>query len=190
MPDSFLIRRATDADIPIVAHHRTAMFLDMGRAAPSIAADLESATQEFLRDALPRGEYVGWLATPAATPHMIAAGAGAQLRRVLPFPRRRSDKSEHVAHGRQAIVVNVYTEPPFRRQGAARQLMQQVLAWARTSGIESLVLHATPEGRPLYEQLGFASSNEMRYTGELPHSASSFQLPETSFQLSAFKPKL
>jgi GNAT superfamily N-acetyltransferase len=166
--DRFLIRRAIPSDIPIVAHHRTAMFLDMGWASNAIATDLAAATEEFLRDALPRGEYVGWLAAPASAPERIVGGVGAQLRRVLPFPRRSPDQSEHVAHGRQAIVINVYTEPSSRRQGVARMLMKEVLLWARALGLESLVLHATPEGRPLYEQLGFAESNEMRYTGELP----------------------
>jgi len=70
--------------------------------------------------------------------------------------------------GRQAIVVNVFTEPEFRRQGLARQLMLAVLAWARDERLDSLVLHAAKDGRALYESLGFTQTNEMRYTaGEL-----------------------
>src|SRR5947208_3272495 len=34
-------------------------------------------------------------------------------------------------------------------------------------GLETLVLHASPEGRALYESLGFAATNEMRYRGPL-----------------------
>jgi hypothetical protein len=45
--------------------------------------------------------------------------------------------------------------------------MREVLEWARAERIESLVLHAAPDGRPLYEQLGFVATNEMRYTGPL-----------------------
>jgi len=30
-----------------------------------------------------------------------------------------------------------------------------------------LVLHASTEGRALYEQLGFVATNEMRYEGDL-----------------------
>jgi len=45
--------------------------------------------------------------------------------------------------------------------------METAIAWARAHGIARLVLHASPEGRPLYEQLGFEATNEMRYVGEL-----------------------
>lgn len=34
-----------------------------------------------------------------------------------------------------------------------------------------LVLHASPDARPLYERLGFEPTNEMRFTGELPGTA-------------------
>jgi hypothetical protein len=33
--------------------------------------------------------------------------------------------------------------------------------------IVRLVLHASDEGRPLYESMGFEPTNEMRYTGTL-----------------------
>ena len=41
--------------------------------------------------------------------------------------------------------------------------MRELLSWCRANGVESVVLHASPEGRPLYEQLGFTPTNEMRY---------------------------
>jgi len=67
----------------------------------------------------------------------------------------------------EAIVVNVYTEPAWRRRGAARTLMEQVIDWARAQGIGRLVLHASKDGRALYERLGFAPTNEMWFTGQL-----------------------
>ena len=42
-----------------------------------------------------------------------------------------------------------------------------MLAWARAERLDRLVLHASDAGRPLYERLGFAATNEMRFTGEL-----------------------
>ena len=35
-------------------------------------------------------------------------------------------------------------------------------AWCKDNGIRALILHASPAGRPLYESLGFKSTNEMR----------------------------
>jgi len=41
-------------------------------------------------------------------------------------------------------------------------LMQHVMEFAGSEGVESHVLHASSEGRPLYEPLGFTATNEMR----------------------------
>ena len=68
--------------------------------------------------------------------------------------------------GQQGLVVNVFTERPYRRQGLARRLMQEVLQWAAFNGVASIVLHASPDGRALYEQLGFVPTSEMRYVSE------------------------
>jgi GNAT superfamily N-acetyltransferase len=167
VPHEVLIRRATLADAETIAHHRAAMFVDMGTAPPEVVDCLTSETLAYLREAMPRDEYVGWLASLATRPEAIVAGAGVQIRRILPFPRRRPDGRVEVAQGRQGIVLNVYTEPAFRRKGLARRLMQEVLAWARETSIDILVLHAAPDGRPLYEQMGFVPTNEMRFTGGL-----------------------
>ncbi|HEX5634466.1 MAG TPA: GNAT family N-acetyltransferase [Gemmatimonadales bacterium] len=167
MSSAFGLRRATPGDAATIARHRVAMFRDMGRLAADTAEPLERASEAWLRRALADGEYLGWLAAPAGDPATIVAGAGVQVRRVLPFPHTRADGSVDTCEGRQAIVVNVYTEPGFRRMGLARRLMEAVLDWARAQRLESLVLHAAPDGRPLYEALGFAATNEMRFAGDL-----------------------
>ena len=43
--------------------------------------------------------------------------------------------------------------------------MRHLLAWAAEAGVETLVLHASSEGRRIYERLGFTATNEMRYSG-------------------------
>lgn len=167
MPTPFHIRPATIADIGVVARHRAAMFLDMGSITPEFIDDLVERTRTYLREAVPHGEYVGWVTSFEDEPDRIVAGAGVQVRRVLPFPRLGPDHRADVADDRQAIVLNVYTEPAYRRRGLARALMYEILAWARETDLESLVLHAAPDGRPLYEVLGFAATNEMRFAGDL-----------------------
>jgi GNAT superfamily N-acetyltransferase len=56
----------------------------------------------------------------------------------------------------------MYTEPEFRKRGIARQIMLAILAWLKEQGLRSVNLHASSEGRPLYEKLGFENTNEMR----------------------------
>jgi GNAT superfamily N-acetyltransferase len=72
-----------------------------------------------------------------------------------------------VGQGRHALVVNVFTEPAWRRRGIAELLMRRLLAWAREERLDRVVLHASAEGRPLYERLGFVSTNEMRLAEDL-----------------------
>ena len=55
---------------------------------------------------------------------------------------------------RRGNVLNVYTEPHARRQGLARRLMETAMVWCRDNGIRAVILHASPDGRPLYESLG------------------------------------
>lgn len=158
MRTRFVLRDVTPADAHHVAKHRAAMFYDMGVLPAEMRDELVARTLEHLGRAIPSGEYVGWLATPADRPALVVAGAGAQVRRTLPAPRRQATGEVFLARGHQAIVLNVYTEPEWRKMGLATLLMQRVLEWAPTRGIESLVLHASDEGRPMYERLGFVQT--------------------------------
>lgn len=160
---SFLVRSATTGDAALIARHRTAMFLEMHDLKPSRAADLEARSARYLELALGSGEYLGWLASRSGAPEVIVGGAGVQLRRTLPNPR----EPDGAPHGREAIVLNVYTDPACRGLGIAGLLMRRILEWAGEAGINSLVLHASTAGRPLYERMGFTATNEMRYTGRL-----------------------
>lgn len=166
MSTAFTVRLATTADAPVIARHRAEMFSDMGILPQPLYDALVTATVRYLERAMPAGEYVGWLAAPSDTPETIVAGAGVLQRRVPPHPLD-GPAGVTVAEGRQGIILNVFTERPWRRRGLAELLMRHVLAWATSSGLETLVLHASADGRSLYERLGFAATNEMRYVGQL-----------------------
>jgi GNAT superfamily N-acetyltransferase len=158
------VRRADAGDISTIAGHRAAMFAAMGILPTTSRAELIARTTDYLQHAIPAGEYLGWLASVSTEPGTIVGGAGVQLRRVLPFPDQKP-AGPTVALGRQGLVLNVYTEPTWRRRGVARQLMESILTWAGEVELESLVLHASADGRALYEHLGFAPTNEMRFMG-------------------------
>jgi len=104
---------------------------------------------------------IGWLATPADKPETIVGGAGVQLQPILPRPVDTST----IGEGRQAIIVNVFTEPQWRRHGIASLLVKEIVNWSKDQRIDRLLLHASDEGRSLYEKLGFVASNEMRLSG-------------------------
>jgi GNAT superfamily N-acetyltransferase len=149
------IRPATFADLPHILHHRRAMFRDMKSGTDAEFDAMLAGAEAFLRQAMPAGNYRGWLAE--TKDRRIAAGAGITI---VPWPGAPRDPAP-----RRGWIQNVYTEPEFRRQGLARKLMKVVVEWCRTDGgFNTVSLHASNDGRPLYESMGFQATNEMRLT--------------------------
>lgn len=62
--------------------------------------------------------------------------------------------------GNRAHLMNVYTNADYRRQGIARKLVQMLIDEAKEKGVTEISLDATDSGRPLYEALGFCTSDE------------------------------
>jgi GNAT superfamily N-acetyltransferase len=157
---SFDIRLATPEDFLLLATQRVGMFRDMGRTTPEIEQPLLESCAGYLAKALASGEYVGWVAQLTAPPHTAIGGAGVQFRPLLP---RTDPTGQFLLLGREGLVLNVYVDQAHRRQGVARRLMETLIRWAPGAGIVRLVLHASPDGRRLYESLGFLESNEMLF---------------------------
>ena len=57
-----------------------------------------------------------------------------------------------------AWIGMVLVLPAFRRQGIARALVQHALNWLNLKGVRTCGLDATSMGKPLYEQVGFATT--------------------------------
>src|SRR5262245_21947299 len=57
--------------------------------------------------------------------------------------------------GALAWIGMVLVDPDYRRRGIATRLMHVSLDYSRAAGLATIKLDATPEGRSLYESLGF-----------------------------------
>jgi GNAT superfamily N-acetyltransferase len=156
---AFAIRRATAQDADIISWHRARMFQDMGNVLDDAFEILRVKARTRLEQWIDSGDYIGWLAIPADEPELIVGGAGVQLQPILPRPLDVST----IGEGRQGTIVNVFTEPQWRRHGIAGLLIKEILNWSKNEQIDRLVLHASDEGRSIYERLGFITSNEMRF---------------------------
>jgi GNAT superfamily N-acetyltransferase len=161
--DKFHVRLATIDDADIISWHRARMFHDMGELPANLFEAFRASSRDQLRHLLERRRYVGWLLSLENAPNKIIAGAGVHLRRVLPHPVKNAAT---FAHGRHGIIVNVFTEPEWRRKGLAGMLLKQIIDWARDEKLDRLLLHASANGRALYERLGFVATNEMRFAGD------------------------
>jgi GNAT superfamily N-acetyltransferase len=140
------IRPATAGDLETIVGHRVAMFRDMGYT-EDVLAEVAAVSREIMCTALMDGSYYSVLAE--VEDNGVVGGAGVLI---LPWPGHQP---------RRAWIQNVYVLPVFRRRGIARQMMQTLLAWCRAQGLDSVSLHASDEGFPLYLQLGFLPTNEM-----------------------------
>ena len=154
---TYQTRRATAADIETLLAHRRNMFHDMGYRDEAALTAMSEKFRPWLLARMDAGEYLAWLVIAENGTDGkadVAAGAGLWL----------MDWPPHMvgAGPRRGNIVNVYTAPEHRRQGIARRLMDTVLDWCRANGVDAVVLHASVEGRPLYESMGFSPTNEMR----------------------------
>jgi ribosomal protein S18 acetylase RimI-like enzyme len=149
--DALTIRRATIEDIPSLVRLRRTMFKSMGYDDPQQLAAADRAVTAYFSEAIPSGEFYGWLAITAAG--QAVGSGGAVIDRHPPGPSNLT--------GQSGYIMNISTEPAFRRRGIARRMMQTILHWLANQGIHKVTLHATEAGHPLYEQLGFVEGNEM-----------------------------
>jgi ribosomal protein S18 acetylase RimI-like enzyme len=137
-------------DLELVCRHREAMFREAGRD----EAALRTMTAHFrtwLAPRLANGAYFGYVLSEHGTP---VAGIGLMLIDWPPHPA-------HPETGQRGYVLNVYVEPGARRRGLARALMQLADEEFARRGVQYTILHATEQGRPLYEDLGWSGTTEM-----------------------------
>lgn len=147
----YRLRSLAAGDLDIVVRHRHRMFVDSGWADDEVMAERTAAFRNWLAPRLEDGRYFGWLIEQGDT---VAAGLGMMI----------IDWPPHPLHGEpwRGYILNVYTEPAHRRRGLARRLTDCALDEARRRGIRLVFLHATEEGRFVYEQAGFMAKNEMQ----------------------------
>ena len=142
-----LIRLATGtaADRQTVLALRLAFIAELRAVAvEDLAADFVSATQRYLDDVARAGRIRTWLAEVDGEPVGIVSVLANDA---PPLPEA------HLA--KEGYVVNMWVDPAARRRGIARALLAAATAAAPVEGWRRLYLHATADGRPLYEQFGF-----------------------------------
>lgn len=146
------IREAAPSEAAIILHHRRSMFRDMGEGTVEELDRMVEVARPWLARALADDSYRHWLALDASG--RVAGGGGVLL---CSWPANPKDPCTQ-----RTVILNVYTEPKFRKRGIARQVMLIILEWLKRQGFRAVNLHASKEGRPLYEKLGFQATNEMR----------------------------
>jgi len=145
------IREASLANIPEILRQRCAMYEDMGAKDPDALNAMAKVSADYLERAMADGSFRAWLACDG---DRVVAGGAVIITPWLAHP--------YDLECRRATILNVYTNPEYRRRGLARKIMQTIIDWCKAEEFARVTLHASEDGRHLYESLGFESSNEMR----------------------------
>ena len=143
-------RSVVPHDLQLICEHRERMFAESGRTRESLRP-MTAAFAQWLSPRLADGSYLGWMLEEA---DVVIAGLGMMI---IDWPPHPSHPADH----RRAYILNVFVEPGHRRRGLAKRLMALAEQRARELGVGYAILHSTRQGRPLYENLGWAPTSEM-----------------------------
>jgi GNAT superfamily N-acetyltransferase len=130
--------------------------LELLREAGDIKGDsdttnLAEATRKYIGEKMLSGEFFAWVAEVDC---QIVATSG------LVFFQRPLHNSN--LSGLEAYIMNVYTIPMWRGQGIATALLKEIISFVRETEAKRLWLHATEDGKRIYEKLDFVlTSKEM-----------------------------
>ncbi|WP_447829292.1 GNAT family N-acetyltransferase [Aeromonas salmonicida] len=143
-----IIRQADMADIPALVSLRMELFCEVGELAEPLAdLDLWQATSAYFSAGQADGSARSWVAEVEG--EVVASGTLALFVRP-PYPGNLS--------GREAYLLNMYTLPAHRKQGMASALLDAMVVHASAEQLGKVWLHASDQGRPLYERMGFVAN--------------------------------
>lgn len=144
-----IYKRATLEDINTLAETR----IEVLKAANKLCADTDMGEVErqsylYYQKALSDGSHIAYLVFDESG--CIGTG-GVSFFQVMP--------TYHNPSGKKAYIMNMYTNPKYRRKEIAYKTLDMLIKEIKSKGISSISLEATDMGRPLYEKYGFVKMN-------------------------------
>lgn len=139
------IRPAATDDVDLVVQRRLAFLADVrATTVDSFDPDFIAATRRFVAR------------THTSTLHTWLAESEGECVGVISLVTSDAPPRPEEWRETDGYVVNVHVDAAHRRRGIARRLLEECLAGAAARGVRRVSLHTTDDGRPLYEQAGFA----------------------------------
>jgi GNAT superfamily N-acetyltransferase len=151
----FTIRKAELRDVEALVRMRfELMHVAAALGVPTNLSDAEweavrEATREYFSRALPAGEHCGVVAEAEG----IVVGCGG-----IVFMERPPYQGN--LQGREAYLMNMYTEPEWRGKGIGASIVSELLRLAREAGAKRVSLDAEQNARRLYASAGFHENVE------------------------------
>lgn len=136
---------ATLNDIELLTRSRIEVLRAANKLDLSVdMSEVEAASRKYYEKALADGSHLAILVMDGDS--FIGAG-GVSFYEVMP--------TYHNPSGKKAYIMNMYTNPNYRRQGIAFKTLDMLVQACKSRGITQISLEATDMGRPLYEKYGF-----------------------------------
>lgn len=141
----FEYRKATIEDLDLLMKTR----IEVLRAANQLSSDtdmseVETESYQYYKTAFESDSHTAYLIFDQG--RFIGAG-GISYYTVMP--------TYHNPSGKKAYIMNMYTNPAYRRKGIATKTLDLLIQDAKNRGIKNISLEATDMGKPLYEKYGF-----------------------------------
>lgn len=146
-----VVIQPSDAELDhIIAEHFYQLWLDNHVSPEMIYDDWLDITLKFIHHARQELKFQGFIAQAGTE---IVGSVSCHLFAGL-YPNVRRDRN-------YGYIWNVYVAAEFRRQGIATKLTNRAIAYLKSIDCNKAVLHASPFGKPVYDNLGFMPNNEM-----------------------------
>ena len=151
-PNNLHIRAANLQEDDILADHFYRMWLDLGFDEDSISSDWKDIILQYIQNARQNLHYQAFIAEIEGN---IVGSAGCQLFDGLyPWIFKRECRQ-------YGYIWGVYVEKSYRDRGIGKKLTGRTTEYLKSLGCIRAVLHASPQGKPVYDRLGFIPSNQM-----------------------------
>ncbi len=139
-------RKATTDDVEILAHLRTAFLKEIQPVETRQIDDetLYASLKNYFLENLANDTFAAWLAESNG---QVIATSGLCFFQIVP--------GFTLQNGKIAYILNIYTLPHWRGKGLGKRIFEYILEEAKQRGYQRISLHATPDGRPIYEKFGF-----------------------------------
>lgn len=147
-----IITPASSQEDPIVAQHFYQLWLDNNVDPESIIEDWLPITLEFIAKARRELSFQAFIGSIEGK---IVGSVSCQLFAGL-YPSFFQPNFRQYGY-----IWNVFVESSYRRQGIGSKLTKTAIDYLRTLNCSHAILHASPHGKPLYENIGFIPKNEM-----------------------------
>lgn len=150
---NIVYREATLADVAALARLRIDFLKEVQSPETHLIDEegLDKILQDYFAEYLSNGDFVAYL---ALVDNEIVSTSGLCFSKIIP--------GFTLLDGRVAYIMNIYTLPQWRKKGIGKQVFHHILEAAKTRNYKRVLLHATEDGRPVYEKFGFrATSDEM-----------------------------